>query len=353
MFASFLVVAALVVDSAAHSVKLTAESTDCGLDAPVEFLLVGPESDHAYEAAFTTVDSPKAIADAFAKAGIPLGKAVSAADCRFWPTGAHLEVKPALGEYLRQMRDARPLKAVWTGGARKDGAVASESEQPFPVFALYNHANSLVQLDEALDQSATYGRFQVAKKLKKGEKVEFTFAWKGERDAATEELKLAPGKVAEAIAALKAKSEKAQLDLVPSLDGALTLGEAVAAAKALATIDSAAVRINGFGAGEFFYRSFLPDPAWKARGARLAQPYELTLKDGAATLVKIDEDWSEPGASDPKLVEKTVTFEAIAKLDFPDTAFIYAPAATSLKDLYALKARFPKAVKNFYLWIRE
>ena len=52
-------------DPGKHSVTITAVSTDCGLDAPLEFLFVGPDSDRAYEALFVTEASVAEIADAF------------------------------------------------------------------------------------------------------------------------------------------------------------------------------------------------------------------------------------------------------------------------------------------------
>ena len=56
-------IASIVVST--NSVTFTAVSTDCGLDAQIEFLLAGPDSDHDYESMFLTEDSVKDIAAAF------------------------------------------------------------------------------------------------------------------------------------------------------------------------------------------------------------------------------------------------------------------------------------------------
>ena len=59
---------------ATNSVTISVLSTDCGLDAPLEFLVVGPGSDNDYEAMFTTEDSVADIDAAFRKpsgAGLP------------------------------------------------------------------------------------------------------------------------------------------------------------------------------------------------------------------------------------------------------------------------------------------
>ncbi|MBQ3749382.1 MAG: hypothetical protein II863_18385, partial [Kiritimatiellae bacterium] len=68
-------IASIVVST--NSVTLTAVSTDCGLDAQIEFFLAGPDSDHDYEAMVLAEDSVKDIAAAFEKAGMPLGKPAS------------------------------------------------------------------------------------------------------------------------------------------------------------------------------------------------------------------------------------------------------------------------------------
>ena len=49
--------ASIVVSS--NCVSFTAVSTDCGLDAQIEFLFAGPDSDHDYESMFLTEDSVK------------------------------------------------------------------------------------------------------------------------------------------------------------------------------------------------------------------------------------------------------------------------------------------------------
>ena len=180
-------IASIVVST--NSVTLTAVSTDCGLDAQIEFFLAGPDSDHDYEAMFLAEDSVKDIAAAFEKAGMPLGKPASAKSCRFWPIGTKVKMEPDLWSLVRDMRDERRQPIVWTGGTREpDGAPVAATNMPLAVFALYNLPQSLMQFDDALDQSATYGRFQPAVKIPKGEKRTFKFTWTGETNGGKHEM---------------------------------------------------------------------------------------------------------------------------------------------------------------------
>ena len=179
--------ASIVVSS--NCVSFTAVSTDCGLDAQIEFLFAGPDSDHDYESMFLTEDSVKDIAAAFEKAGMPLGKPASAKACKFWPIGTKVKMEPDLWSLVRDMRDERKQPIVWTGGTREpDGAPVAATNMPLAVFALYNLPQSLMQFDDALDQSSTYGRFQPAVKIPKGEKRTFKFTWSGETNGGKHEM---------------------------------------------------------------------------------------------------------------------------------------------------------------------
>ena len=171
------VLASIVI--ATNSVTFTAVSTDCGLDAQVEFLFAGPDSDHDYESMFLTEDSVKDIAAAFEKAGMPLGKPTSAKACKFWPIGTKIKMEPDFWSLVRDMRDERKQPIVWTGGTREpDGAPVAATNMPLAVFALYNLSQSLMQFDDALDQSATYGRFHVQVYVDRGDE------WRKARDDA-------------------------------------------------------------------------------------------------------------------------------------------------------------------------
>lgn len=349
--AAALAAAPVTADKASRSVTLTAVSTDCGKDAPIEFLLAGPESDHDYEAMFLTEASVKDIAQAFADAGIPLGQPVSTSACRFWPTGGKLEITPDIWTLMRDVRDERKAQVTYTGGTREaDGSPVAHTNMPQAVFALYNCPQSLLQFDDALDQSATYGRFLPAVKIPKGEKRTLTFTWKDNADLPLE-VEFAPGKLAETLLAIKEKSAGREIDLMPSFSPELTVHEAIEVAKALSVLDSCTVKVNGFKPGQFFFRAFLPRESWRDRKERLTQPYEVRLGGEKPSLAIIKEDWSDTSSSDPKLtVRENVPFEMIPKTDNVDTCFVYAKKGTRLADVFAVRTLLPARVVNWYVY---
>jgi hypothetical protein len=268
----------------------------------------------------------KDIAAAFEKAGMPLGKPASAKSCRFWPIGTKVKMEPDFWSLVRDMRDERRQPIVWTGGTREpDGAPVAATNMPLAVFALYNLPQSLMQFDDALDQSATYGRFQPAVKIPKGEKRTFKFTWTGETNGGKHEM-------------------------TPDFPPEMTVGDAIKLAGALSELDSPATKVNGFKDGQFFYRAFLPRESWRDRKERLTQPFEVRFADGSPALTVIKEDWSDQNATDPKLIAAEATFESVAKDDRTDTCFIYAPKSMKLADVYAVCRLLPKAVVNWYVF---
>jgi hypothetical protein len=72
--------------------------------------------------------------------------------------------------------------------------------------------------------------------------------------------------------------------------------------------------------------------------------------DGKPSLTVIKEDWSDPNATDPKLIESIQPFESIAKDDRTDTCFIYAPKTMKLAEVYAVCKLIPKSVVNWYVF---
>ena len=309
-----------------NCVTFTAVSTDCGMDAQVEFLFAGPDSDHDYEAMFLTDDSVADIAAAFERAGLPRGKPVSQHDCRFWPIGTKLTIEPDLWSLMRDMREERRRPIVWTGGTREtDGSPVAATNMPLAVFALYNCPQSLMQFDDALDQSTVYGRFQPAVKIAKGERRTFKFSWTGETNGGRHEL-------------------------TPDFPPEMTVGEAIKLARALGQLDSPETKVNGFKDGQFFYRAFLPLESWRDRKERLVQPYEVSLVGGKKVLTVVSEDWSGKDVLEPKLTATETPFEAVRDRSDTDTCFIFAPTSLKLADVYAVRKLLPKSVVNWYVY---
>lgn len=360
--AALLAVAApLQVDKDRHSVTFTARSTDCGLDTQLEFLFVGPNSDHGYEAMFITDASVTDFAKAFAEAGIPTGAPVDFPGCRFWPVGEALTIEPAITNLVREMRGDKTPVIAYTGGTRDEkGIPEADTNMPSAVFALYNCPQSLLQFNDTLDQSTTYGRFQAAVKIPEGERRTFTLTWNGKPAHETLPLVIAPGKLQEAFTALKAKAEKSALSVTPDFSPELTVKDAQDAATAISMIDSVRVKINGFAKGQLFYRAYLPLEKWRDRKERLAQPPEVHFKaDGTFVVTRIVEKWStDDDVTDPTLVvteHPCATLAEAAKLasEYSGktlTVLAFAPATTKLAEIYRFRAAVSEEIVNWYVF---
>lgn len=340
--------AAVAADPAGRSVTFTATATGVTAGTPLEFVFVGPDSDRAYEAGFVTDARVKDLAAAFDKAGIPRGGPVDARSCRFWPTGAKVRIEPDIWSYVSDGRGEAHLPVVYTGGARSGGLPAAETEMPSSVLALYNCGQSLMLLDDTLDQSAAYGRFLAAKALEKGARVSFKVSWDGSSGTVPHRLEFRPGRVKEALEAMKAAMREGGLDVTADFAPDLALREAILAANSLAVLDSRAVRVNGAPEGQFYYRAFLPLEKWRDRKERLVQPLEARLSGSEEKFTVVDEDWTVEGV-DPNLTPRDVDFAGACAVK-SDTCLVFAPPDTPLSRLYNLKKRLPSSLRNWYLY---
>ncbi len=358
----FLAAAGVTVDADKHSVSFTAVSTGCPIDTQLEFLFVGPLSDRDYEALFVTDAQIPEIADAFAKAGIPLGRPMNPRALQFWPVGNTLEMKPSFTNLVRDVRGPKTPSVIYTGGTRDaKGIPEASTNMPGAVFAVYGCGQSLLVLNDILDQSATYERFLPAKVIPKGERRTFTFTWKGETNWEPFTLKLEPGKTAEALRVLKEKSAQRELDVTTDFSPEMTIKEATACANALALVDSVRVKMNGAAKGQLFFRAFLPLEKWRDRKERLAQPPEVHLAaDGSLRVTEIQEDWTKDDSTEPHLtpVEHTCANLAdaaklVTKLGArTSTVLIFAPPETKLKTLFDIRRAVPDQITNWYVFTK-
>jgi hypothetical protein len=351
----------VVFNPADKSVTFTATATECTSDVEVEFLFVGPASDRAYESVFVTDAPVEEIANAIEKAGIARGKPVDELICRFWPTGQSLTLTPSVDTFLKDTAKV-PLrsKIVYTGGVRNtNGVLAAAKEAPNAVFALYNCSQSLIQFDECLEQSSTYGRFLASHKYKKGEKVTFTLRLSSKQKHKEMLIDVMPGKIAEAIAKVKKAAENSDLDLLISFSPDMTVEEASQAAKAFSFIESRQAKINSSPAGQFYFKAFLPVEEWRKRSSRMAQPPEVKfLDDGKINVVEIKEDWSDEKSELPKLNVKETLFSSskdAAKLLShlavrTRTALVFAPKTMKLAALYDFKKNVSNDINTWYVF---
>lgn len=369
----------VVADRAARTVTFLVEATGVSAAEPVEFFAIGPLSDRAYESFGVTVASPAAIAAAIESIGVPQGVACDPFLARFWPQGERLvltatpygEANAApipLTDLLADKRTkeegavlAEPL--AYTGGARDDAnRPVAATNIPCAVFALYSHGPSLLQLNGRFDQSATYGRFVAGKSFSAGTLLEMRLTWDGTSHVKTRTPTISATNVAEVLHSLQADAMPgSDLFVTPMFDDSVTVARAVEIAKAFEMLDGNGLKMNGAAKGQFFYKAFLPDPAWRNRQGRLFQPFEIRLAaDGARTFTFVEEDWSGDGL-DPVLKPRTHTVSDWSELpaclaqtgdqgDKVTVAFVFAPAETPVSKLTPIVKALTPRIGTFYVF---
>ena len=352
--ASFLLAAALTINAEEKSVTLGVVSCDPGVDQEIEFFIVGAGSEHTYESMFMTEASILEIAKAFEKVGFPKGKPVEF--CSYYPTGYRIEMKPSISDFIvdTQPKEGSLKSIVYTGGTRHgDDTPIAATNMPLSLFALYNLPQSLMQLDDSLPQSPSYGRFNAKKKIKKGERMEFTFklipnSCEKYITASFKDLQSAK----DVFNSLKEEAQKSPISVKPDFAPSLTVEEAIAIAQALRAIDSPRVKINAVMDDQLYYTSYLPLESWKDHKLRLVQPVEIFLgetPDGDKMRI-YDVDWSNTSSNEPKYIEKFYKGGQMDKIGKQDTCLVYAQKTTPLKRIYELKKHYPKTIVNWYVY---
>ena len=355
----FIFAAAVTADPQAHTVTFTAKATGITQPSPLEFMFVGPGSDHEYESMFVTDAEVAEIAKAFDEAGIPRGRGVDSAKARFWPVGDFVEMEPKFDTLVRECFGEALRPAAYTGGSRNsDGSPVAATNMPLAVFAFYNLPQALIQFDDSLDQSATYSRFKPAVQLETGAPMTFTFKYAKPNANIRYDAKFAPGNASEIFRAMKEMAASAELDVAPDFSPEMTLGEARVVSTALAMLDSPQIKINGFADGQYFHQAYLPKEAWKDSKERLCQPPELKfLEDGKFLVTEIKELWStDEDDYEPRLTPVETTFESfeeamkvVDKLaEYTSTVLVYAPDTIKLGELYKIRASLKGSILNYY-----
>lgn len=389
-------------DAQRREVRLLAEAVGHPVGTTVEFLLIGPVSDRAYESAAVAVAKPGDIVRAVESIGVARGGCIGSRPFRFWPFGEHFSATvrrvdaPGAAERPLQslVRDAQPDSPligeggiVFTGGYWTEaGACWTDANAPSPVISLYNDAGTVFDLPFQVAQGAVYGRLTLAEKLPFGALLEVVFrplptkdgqpgvlpvtvsaAMDGDDVVAT----LKPdgprvagvdrAKLQDALAWLRAQSEQGrELFVTVGMDDAMPIRRAADVARVFSMLDGAGLKLDGKTDGGLYPKAFLPQESWRERAGRNPQPFEVHVvrnADGslAKKMVFIDEDWSGPGL-DPKLSPKEYPFAdwkelpgLVEKAAGPDNKvtllFVFAPAdlplSTFMPGVRAVEKRLP------------
>ena len=367
----------VVASASERSVRFLVEATGCAASSTVEFAAIGPLSDRAYESLFVTVASPAALAAAFDRAGVPRGRPADVSRARLWPEGEKvaLSVRSWGSDTLAPtnlaavLKDLRPeegpalgIPAAWTAGARDaSGAPVASTNIPCAVFALYNHAPSLLQLDGLFDQSSTYGRFQAARTFLPGELFELTATWDGRTRVKDVVARISATNAVETMKALQTTAKDHEVHAALAFDGTVSVAQAAQVAGAFALLDGPSLRMNGAADGQFFFRAFLPETSWRQREGRIFQPFEVHVAaDGAKTFVFCEEDWSGEGV-DPVLKPKSTPFSDWAELpglisktgeqgEKVNVMFLFAPKSCPVSTLTPVLAATAGRIGTFYVF---
>ncbi len=349
--ASFKVWPGVVADSQKREVRLLAEAVGHRVGITAEFLLVGPLSDRAYEAAAVTVAMPGNIVRAVESLGMARGGGVGSRPFRFWPYGERVSATVRLLDV--QDSPERPLQSlivdkdasaplfgegglVFTGG-RWDGDVClTDTNMPSSVIALYNEAGSLFDVPFQVGQSEVYGRLSLAEKLPCGSLLEIVLRPLVPADGVARVFPLtvmssmegdqviltctgADGTLvkrtglAEMLNWLRTQTNAGREPFVTlGMDDMMPLKRAIDVARVFGMLDGKGLKLDGKTEQGLFTRAFLPLEKWRERKDRNPQPFELHLsRDADGTLKKklvfIEEDWSVEGL-DPKLTPREYPF---------------------------------------------
>jgi hypothetical protein len=350
--------ALLIPSILAAAYTFTATATGVDKNTPLEFFLVGRNSDRDYEAMFVLDEPIEDFCRNLETAGFPRGKPISAGKCVLWPSGVTMTLEPGIDKFVNTVPSDGTEMAlpglIYTGGTReRDGKPVASENMPAALFALYDCPQSPIQFNGSFDQSLVYGWHKAKETLKKGDRRKFKLTWDEKTKPIQLELEFAPGNELSTIKSLQETAQKGEVDALVSFGDSLSVAEAIAGARALEVIDSPKVKINGVKAGKLFYRAFLPLVKWQDRQERLNQPFELTIADGSEKLVYIEEDWSGD-APDPKLTEKTISFDEAVKYPKTDTCFIYAGKGEKLSRIYSAMAKLKNSqVANWYIFATD
>ena len=372
--------ASVTVEKSSHAVTFTAKTAGVAAGDTLEFFAVGPLSDHDYETFLVTDDSPAAIAKAMDEASVPRGMSPDPFKAVLWPEGPRVKVEARLkgGEFKPAsfwIADGAPPEegggailvadSRWTGGKRDgSGAPIADSEMPCAVWALYNHAPSLMQLDGVLEQSVTYGRFSPKSTFERGTEMEVRISWDGASSAVRKTVRIGKDANLKAvIESLRGDPAGAKGDLYVDLafEDGVPLSEAAVAAKAFSLLDGPSLKMNGRAKGEFFFCAFLPEDGWRDRPGRIFQPFEVHVApDGTRKFVYIEEDWSGEGL-DPVLKPRETAISDWSELtglikasgaaaEKITVMFIFAPASMPVSGLKPVLANVPGHVSTFYVF---
>lgn len=386
----------VVADAERREVRLLAEAVGHNADMTMEFLVVGPKSNRAYESVTVSVAMPSDIARAMEWLGVSRGAGVDGRLFRFWPYGER--VSATIRRVNEDPQAARPLQSlitdaqkerpllgaggvVFTGGAWQDGVCGADTEQPSSVMALYNEPDTLFDVPFLASKGAAYGRCKLAEKMEYGALMEITLRPMPLPDGSVRAMALyvtaqpsenqetrmicsdntgavlKQGTLTEVLTWMKTLSDRGHdLFVTLTMSEELTLAQAADITRVFVLLDGKGLKLYGKTREGLYPRAFLPQAEWRKREGRTPQPFEVYLLGDTKKLTYIEEDWSGEGL-DPKLTPKNYPFADVSELPAlvkrvgdkeskkVQLLFVFAPRNEPLKKIMpavrALSERLP------------
>ena len=346
----------LVAHRDARTVAIVVEATGLNAGAIVEFLAVGETSEKEYEALTVSFAAAGDICRALEFLGLPRGRPIDPASCRFWPRGEYVKatIRP-LGRDAKTgwplsdcLQDKRPHATpaenfVYVGSCWSGAVCQADLAAPGALISTYNEPSVVLDVPRRAPQAEVYGNLVVSAEgaFAGGTLLVIELTPELLPGGVPRALELvldacrAPQAVGDGLAtvacltypagdragaggatndikgALEWLATAAKSGRDPFVDVVLDDGLAVRAVhdltRVLAMVEGQnGLRIEAPSAGQLYYKAFLPDERWRPRQDRPSQPWELRIArnkagDWTSTLVQILEDWSKEGQLAPDL----------------------------------------------------
>jgi hypothetical protein len=344
-----LVLPGLVANRVTKRVEVTVESTGLGGGEACEYLVIGADGDHGYEALLWSYAKPSDVHKALEFIDIEAGAPYNPGELRFWAKGerviasiiepesdspARIESFVVNGEAGKPLRHegfvfcgSLVMPDQSTRGVQRYLADQLPSRSILPA---YNEPASVCDVTYRASKGEVYQSHVVNPKTVMPPNQLATLRLEPEYTDGKRrvvDLRLAIGRSGFRLSDVKGKS----LNQAPGLDAVLNscfelmkdgrtpyislalaadlqLGRIPPLAQMIAKIDvDAAIRIEPPASGQLYYKAFLPDPRWREVSKRISQPWELHLEhvDGnvAATMVYHTFTW-KPGELEPDVTKQ-------------------------------------------------
>ncbi|MFT5128981.1 MAG: hypothetical protein ACI8W8_002601 [Rhodothermales bacterium] len=392
-----LVLPGLLADRSNKRVDLQIESTGLGGNEACEYLLVGSDSDHAYEALLWSFAAPPDIHKALTFIGMEAGSPFDPSNLRYWAKGERIipsliiDTKPIpIETFLLNTDTGQTLPQqgfIFCGS----GLIAHPAR---PILPLYNEPASICDIPRQASQGEVYESHIVNpdKPLPPHQLHTLRLVPEYQDDTRrVKELSLAISHSTFRLSDSQGAPVNSDLTLEAvlnhffelikaghtpyvsvSFDAAMPLGKIKPFAAMLAKIDrDQAIHIEPPAIGQLYYKAFLPSPHWRDAAERIQQPWELHLvpKDDAltATLVYHELHW-QPGQSNPNIKphrhpiaspsairapidDQAARLTRASKRLPPSVLIIYAPAGLPYAELLQYLPPIQRTHKAIHIFV--